>query len=137
MQKTKYFTCVITQSYFSVPKDVRLNLTHYLIVKINNRKKIWHIAINPSADIDYKDSVKIDIERTKKPYSFLTIDTTLPASDPLSLGKICSNLIKMAVADQIMQNEAWYDLERKAAKISALSSNNLDKYEYFTDEDLD
>ena len=81
--------------------------------------------------------MKIDIERTKKPYSFLTIDTTLPASDPLSLGKICSNLIKMAVADQIMQNEAWYDLERKAAKISALSSNNLDKYEYLTDEDLD
>ena len=67
----------------------------------------------------------------------MTTDTTLPASDPLSLGKICSNLIKMAVADQIMQNEAWYDLERKAAKISALSSNNLDKYEYLTDEDLD
>ena len=81
--------------------------------------------------------MKIDIEHTKKPYSFLAIDTTLPASDPLSLGKICSNLIKMAVADQIMQNEAWYDLERKAAKISALSSNNLDKYEYLTDEDLD
>ena len=43
----------------------------------------------------------------------------------------------MAVADQIMQNEAQYDLERKAAKISALSSNNMDKYEYLTDEDLD
>ena len=36
-----------------------------------------------------------------------------------------------------MQNEAQYDLDRKAAKISALSSNNLDKYEYLTDEDLD
>ena len=35
-----------------------------------------------------------------------------------------------------MQNEAQYDLDRKAAKISALSSNNLDKYEYLTDEDL-
>ena len=35
-----------------------------------------------------------------------------------------------------MQNEAQYDLERKAAKISALSSNNLDKYEYLTGEDL-
>ena len=35
-----------------------------------------------------------------------------------------------------MQNEAQYDLNRKAAKISALSSNNLDKYEYLTDEDL-
>ena len=37
---------------------------------------------------------------------------------------------------KIMQNEAQYDLGRKAAKISALSSNNLDKYEYLTGEDL-
>ena len=35
-----------------------------------------------------------------------------------------------------MQNEAQYDLDREAAKISALSSNNLDKYEYLTGEDL-
>ena len=35
-----------------------------------------------------------------------------------------------------MQNEAQYDLDRKSAKISALSSNNLDKYEYLTGEDL-
>ena len=50
----------------------------------------------------------------------------------------------MTVADQIkildrkiMQNEAQYDLDRKVAKTSALSSNNLDKYEYLTGEDLD
>ena len=36
----------ITQSYFSVPKDVRLNLTHYLIMKINNRKELQNIAID-------------------------------------------------------------------------------------------
>ena len=49
----------------------------------------------------------------------------------------------MTVTDQlkildgkIMQNEAQYDLDRKAAKISALSSKNLDKYEYLTGEDL-
>ena len=35
-----------------------------------------------------------------------------------------------------MQNEAQYDLDRKAAKISSLSSNSLDKYEYLTSEDL-
>ena len=35
-----------------------------------------------------------------------------------------------------MQNEAQYDLDRKAAKISALSSNNLSKYKYLTGEDL-
>ena len=37
---------------------------------------------------------------------------------------------------KILQNEAQYDLDRKAAKISALSSKNLDKYEYLTGEDL-
>ena len=37
---------------------------------------------------------------------------------------------------KILQNEAQYDLDRKAAKISALSSNNLEKYEYLTGEDL-
>ena len=37
---------------------------------------------------------------------------------------------------KIKQNEAQYDLARKAAKISALSSNNFDKYEYLTGEDL-
>ena len=41
----------ITQSYFSVPKDVRLNSTYYLIMKINNRKELQNIAINNSADI--------------------------------------------------------------------------------------
>ena len=35
-----------------------------------------------------------------------------------------------------MQNKTQYDLDRKAAKISALSSNNLGKYEYLTGEDL-
>ena len=49
----------ITQSYFSVPKDVRLNSTHYLILKINNERELQNIAINHSADIDYKDFVKI------------------------------------------------------------------------------
>ena len=37
---------------------------------------------------------------------------------------------------KIIQNEAQYDLNRKATKISALSSNNFDKYEYLTGEDL-
>ena len=72
----------IMQSYFSVPKDVRLNSTHYLIMKINNRRELQNIAINHSVDIDYKDLMKIYRECAKEPYNFLTIDTTLPASDP-------------------------------------------------------
>ena len=71
----------ITKSYFSVPKDVRLNSTHYLIMKVYHRKNLQNIAINHSADIDHKDFMKIYRECTKEPYSFLTIDKTLPASD--------------------------------------------------------
>ena len=48
----------ITQSYFSVPKDVRLNTTHF-IMKINNKRELQNIAINHSADIDYQDFKKI------------------------------------------------------------------------------
>ena len=77
----------ITQSYFSVPKDVRLNLAHYLIMKINNKRELQNIAINHSADIDYNDFVKIYRECTGKLNYFLTIDITLPASDPLRFRK--------------------------------------------------
>ena len=77
----------ITQSCFSVPKDARLNTTHYFIMKINNRIELKNIAINHSADIDYQDFIKIYRECTKEPYNFLTIDTTLPASNPLRFRK--------------------------------------------------
>ena len=77
----------ITQSYFSVPKDVRLNLTHYLIMKNNNNRELQNIAINHSADIDCKDFMKIYKECIKKPFGFLAIDATLPASNPLRFRK--------------------------------------------------
>ena len=73
----------ITESYFSVPKDVRLNSTHYLIMKINNWKELQNIPINHSSNIDYQDFMKIYRECTKEPFNFLAIDTTLPASNHL------------------------------------------------------
>ena len=77
----------ITQSYFSVPKDVRLNSTHYLIMKINNKRELQNIAINHSEDIDYQNFKKIYRECAKEPYNILTIDTILPASNPLIFRK--------------------------------------------------
>ena len=76
-----------TQSYFSVPKDVRLNSAHYLIMKINSKRELQNIATNHSADIDYKAFIKIYRECTKEPYSFLTIDTTLPSTNSLRFRK--------------------------------------------------
>ena len=77
----------ITQSYCSVPQEVRLNSTHYSIMKINNKSKLQNIAINHSAYFDSKDLMKIYQKCTSKPYSFLTIDTTLAADDSLRFRK--------------------------------------------------
>ena len=68
----------LTQSYFSVPKDVRLNCTHHIIFKLNNKRELQNITINHSTDIDSKDFVKIYRDCTKEPYNFLTFDATQP-----------------------------------------------------------
>ena len=78
---------------------MRLNSTYYLIAKIKNQRELRNIAINHSADINWKDLIKIFREYTKKPYSFLIIKMTLPVSDLLA--KACFLLIKMTVTDQI------------------------------------
>ena len=77
----------ITQSYFSVPKEARLNSTDYLIMKIHSKREIQNIAINHSAYIHCKDFLRISRNCTKEPYSFLTIDTTLPAGHPMRFRK--------------------------------------------------
>ena len=49
----------ITKSYFSVSKEVRLTSSHYLIMKIDNKRELQQIAINYSTDFDYKGFIKI------------------------------------------------------------------------------
>ena len=77
----------ITQSYFSDPKEVRLNSTHYLITKIHSRKELQNIAINHSADIDYRDFLRAYRNCTNEHFSFLTIDTTLPTDNLMRFRK--------------------------------------------------
>ena len=62
-------------------------------MKIKNRRELQNIATNHSADIDYKDFMKIYRECIKEPYSFLTSDTKLPSSNPLRFRKnLCDTL---------------------------------------------
>ena len=49
----------ITQCYFRVPKDVRLNSTHFFIMEISNEKELQQLALNHSPDIDFKNFMKI------------------------------------------------------------------------------
>ena len=74
-RKLKISLCFLAQSYFSVPKDVRLNCTHYILFKLNNERELQNIAINHSVDIDYNDFIKTCRQCTKKPFNFLTVDT--------------------------------------------------------------
>ena len=78
----------ITQSYFNVPKDGGLNVTHLFIAKIRNKGELQQIAINHLSDISTKDFINIYKECTAKPYSLLVIDTTLASDDPLRFRKI-------------------------------------------------
>ena len=64
-------------------------------MKISNRRKLKNIALDHSADIDYQDFQKIYRECTKEPYNFLTIDTTLPASDPLRFRKSLFDFLRV------------------------------------------
>ena len=82
----------ITQSYFKVSRDVRLNTTHFLIMKIPNKRELQQIAINHSSDINTKDFINIYKKCTDKPYSFLVNDTTLSSDDPLRFRKNLYNI---------------------------------------------
>ena len=67
-RKQNIFLVFITQSYFKVPKDVRLNTTHLLIMRISNKRELQQIALNHSSDINTKDFINIYNECTDKPY---------------------------------------------------------------------
>ena len=77
-RKLNVSLCFLTQSYFSVPKTMRINCTHYILFKIHNKRELQNIVINHSADIGYRDFVKIHRDCTKEPYNLLTIDNTQP-----------------------------------------------------------
>ena len=72
----------ITQSYFRVLKDARLNSTHYILMKIGNKKELKRIAEETSGHLDYKDFLKIYNYCTRETYSFMTIDARPTASIP-------------------------------------------------------
>ena len=73
----------ITQSYFKVLKDVKLNTSHFFIAKVSNKRELQRIAINHSSDISNKDFANIYGKCTGEPFSFLVSDTTLSSNKPL------------------------------------------------------
>ena len=83
----------ITQSYFAVPKNVRLNSTHYFIMKMPNKRELQQIAFNHPSDIDFQDFMNLHKICTAKPYSFLVIDASLASDNDLRFRKNLSERI--------------------------------------------
>ena len=82
----------ITQLYFKVPKGIRLNTTHFFIMKSPNKRELQQIALNHSSNIDFKDFIKVYKKCTDELYSFLVNDTTIASDNPLKFRKNLFNI---------------------------------------------
>ena len=68
VRKLSILLVFIPQSFFKVPKAIRLNARHYFLMKTSNERKLQQIASNHSSDIDFKDFMKLYTEYTKEPH---------------------------------------------------------------------
>ena len=82
----------ITQSYFKISKDVRLNSTHFFIIKIPNKRELQQIGLKHSPDINSKDFIKIYKTYATKPHSFLVNDATPTLDNSLRFRKNLFNI---------------------------------------------
>ena len=67
-RKLNIYIVFITQLYFAVPKNIRLNLKHYFAMKIPNKKELQQIAFNHSSDIDFQDFLNLYKRCTAKSF---------------------------------------------------------------------
>ena len=72
----------ITQSYFAMPKNIRLNSTRHFIMKVTNKWELQQIVFSHSSDIDFRQFMNLYKKYTVKSYSFLVTDATLASDNP-------------------------------------------------------
>ena len=90
-KKLNISTVFITQSYSRVPKDVRLNSSHFFIMKIPNKRELKEIALKHLSDIYFQYLIRVYTKSTAESYSFLVNDTTFPSENLLRFRK---NILK-------------------------------------------
>ena len=108
-------------------------------MKFSNKQELQQTEFNLSSDIDFKDFMNLYKKYTAKPFLFFVINTTLASDNPLRFRKNLSRKnigITMTINDKIRDEKLQYDINKEAAKISALSSGKIDKYEYLIDEEV-
>ena len=69
-RKLKISIAVFTQSYFKVSKDVRLNSTHFFLMKIPNKRELQQLVLNHSSDKEFKDFMNLYKKCTAKPLAW-------------------------------------------------------------------
>ena len=89
MIDNKKLNSIVTELFI---RDVRLNTTHFFIIKIPNKRELQQIAIDHSSNINTKVFIKIYNKCTDEPYSFLVNNTTLSLDDPLRFRKNVYNM---------------------------------------------
>ena len=108
-------------------------------MKISSKRELQQIVFNHSSDTDFQDFMNLYKKCTAKLYSFLVIDTTLALDNPFRFRKNLLERIEkliMTIDDKIKDEQLQHDINREAAKILALSSGKIDKYEYLTGEEI-
>ena len=134
----------ITQSSFRTAKDARLNSTHYILMKIGNKKELKSIAEENSGHLDFNDFLKIYNYCTKEPYSFMLVDTRPTTrvtfkknfNEPINLYRMTREEHNKILDNKIESNINQYKRNRLNGDISAFSSGDLNKYEFLTRKDL-
>ena len=112
--------------------------THCFFMKIPIKRVIQKIAINHLLDIDFKDYTFVQ-KYTAEPYLFLVIDTPLSSNNPLPVKcNLLERILKiiLTIADNIRDKKLQDNINREAAKISALLSGKIDQYEYLSGEEI-
>ena len=130
---------LITQSYFALPKIIRLNSAYYFIMKIPNKRELQEVTSHHLSDIDFNDFMNLYKNCTAKPHSFLVNDTTLASDNSL---RFRNNLLErtqqliMTIDYKIKDEKLQYNINREAAKISTLLLGKIDKYEYLARKEI-
>ena len=110
----------ISQSYFALPKNIRLNSTHYFVIKILNKQDLQQTAFNHLSDIEFKGFMNLYRKFTPKVYSLFFFSY------------LCYSCIRKSITfpkepfrkniktnhDKIRAEELQYDINGEAAKIS-------------------
>ena len=86
-RKLNIYLVFIIQSYFAIPKNIRLNSTQYFVMKIPSKRKLQQVVFNHSSDVDFQNFMNLYKKCTSKPFSFLVIDTTLASDNSSSFRK--------------------------------------------------